>query len=381
MDSPFTIRVVDDVEGMSALEDAWNALAPPDCKPMRQYAWMRSIAESFCEPGELRVYVCERDGRVEAIAPLVQRQSPPRLEVLGLKETGEPPDVPFGTPQGMEHLAHALANMGIPFLHERLPAHSPAFGALRGAFAGRGWVRVVPTDPTPAIDLDATWVDADTHFNSGRRSDLRRMRRRAEKGGPVSFEVIVPESTEQLERLLDEAWTVEAAGWKGERGSALSADARLGGFYRAYARRAWQHGILRLAFMRIGARAVAMQLVVECDRRWWLLKIGYDERHASCAPGTLLLVHTIEHAARRGLAAYEFLGNPDRWSMQWARTLRHSVAIKAYPFSLAALPALRTDAMRALKMRFSRGAKPMGVYLPGFHEGVEILEVLRFVPI
>ena len=79
LDSPFTIRVVDDVEGMGALEDAWNALAPPDCKPMRQYAWMRSIAESFCAPGELRVYVCERAGRVEAIAPLVQRQAPPRL--------------------------------------------------------------------------------------------------------------------------------------------------------------------------------------------------------------------------------------------------------------------------------------------------------------
>ena len=56
---------------------------------------------------------------------------------------------------------------------------------MRGAFAGRGWVRVVATDPTPAIDLDAGWADPQRHFNSGRRSDLRRIVAEVNRGGDL----------------------------------------------------------------------------------------------------------------------------------------------------------------------------------------------------
>jgi CelD/BcsL family acetyltransferase involved in cellulose biosynthesis len=378
--SPYTVRVVRTLDRMAALETAWHRLAPPDSHPMRQYAWMRSLAEHFCEQGRLRIYVCERDGVVEAIAPLVLRRSPERLEVLGLRETGEPPDVPFGTPAAMEHLGRALAASGIPLSHERVPVDSPAVSVLATAFRSRGWVRVAETDATPAIDLDASWADPEKHYGSNRRSDLRRMRKRAEKEGPVRFEILEPRSLAELERALDIAWSVEAAGWKGDGGSALAKDRRTGSFYRAYARRAWQHGVLRIAFMHVGESVAAMQLVAECDGKWWLLKIGYDERFAKFAPGTLLLMHTIAHAARKGLAAYEFLGNPDSWSMGWARTTRRALAIKAYPLALGSIAALRSDIAASVRRRLGFHARP-ALYIPGAEEAIEILEIIRFVPL
>ena len=378
--SPFVVRVVKTLDRMAALETAWNALAPADSHPMRHYAWMRSLAEHFCEQGRLRIYVCERDGVVEAIAPFVLRRSPERLEVLGLRETGEPPDVPFGTPEAMEHLARALANSGIPLAHERVPADSPAATVLANAYRSRGWVRVVETDATPAIDLDPSWAEPEKHYGSHRRSDLRRMRKRAEQHGAVRFEIVVPKTLEELERALDVAWTVEAAGWKGEGGSSLTKDRQLGSFYRAYARRAWRQGVLRIAFMHIGETVAAMQLVAECNGRWWLLKIGYDERFSKCAPGSLLLMHTIAHAARKGLAAYEFLGNPDPWSMGWARTQRRSLALKAYPLALGSLVALKRDLAASVRRRLKLHGKP-AMYIPGAEEAIEIIEILRFVPL
>ena len=42
----------------------------------------------------------------------------------------------------------------------------------------------------------------------------------AEAAAPVSFEILSPSPVE-VEPLLDEAYRVEAAGWKGERGTAL----------------------------------------------------------------------------------------------------------------------------------------------------------------
>ena len=48
---------------------------------------------------------------------------------------------------------------------------------------------------------------------------LRRRLRLAEAVAPVSFEVLSPSPVE-VEPLLDEAYRVEAAGWKGEFGTA-----------------------------------------------------------------------------------------------------------------------------------------------------------------
>ena len=377
---PFVIRVVESLEGMALLEAGWNALEPPDGKPMRQYAWMRSIAEHFCARGCLRIYVCEREGTIEAIAPLVLRRETGRLEVLGLRETGEPPDVPFGKPEAVAHLCRALAESGIPFAHERVPADSTAAEALAQAFRHRGWVRVVETDATPAIDLDAAWADPASRYGSKRRSDLRRMRKRADEMGPVRFEILVPRTAEELDRALDMAWAVEAAGWKGAGGSALARDRRQGAFYRAYAHRAMRHGILRVAFMHIGESVAAMQLVVECDRRWWLLKIGYDERFSRCSPGSLLLMHTIAHAARQGLVAYEFLGNPDGWSMGWAQTTRRCVVLKAYPMTVASVSALGRDLAASVRRRLKLDGKP-ALWIPGAEEALEVVEILRFVPL
>jgi CelD/BcsL family acetyltransferase involved in cellulose biosynthesis len=173
---------------------------------------------------------------------------------------------------------------------------------------------------------------------------------------------------------------VDRGGRGRDGGSALAKDRKLGSFYRAWARRAWKQGTLRVAFMHVGESVAAMQLVAECDRRWWLLKIGYDERFAKCAPGSLLLMHTIALAARNGLVSYEFLGNPDPWSMGWARTTRRSLAIKAYPLALGSVQALKRDLAAAVKRRLKLHGKP-AMYIPGAEEAIEILEIIRFVPL
>src|SRR5439155_13822651 len=112
----------------------------------------------------------------------------------------------------------------------------------------------------------------------------------------------------ELDRLLDEVFRVEAAGWKGREGTALANDSVRGMFYRRYAAAACRQGILRLCFLRIGDRVAAVQLGVESEGRFWLHKIGYDEAFAKCSPGMLLLRDTIRYAASRSLRSYEFLG-------------------------------------------------------------------------
>ena len=137
----------------------------------------------------------------------------------------------------------------------------------------------------PWIPLDASWTRPEERLNAGRRSDLRRARRIAERIGPVHVEVLSPSPTD-LGRLLREAFAVEAAGWKGRAGTALACDPVRQTFFRRYADAACRRGMLRIGFLRIGDIPVAMQLGVEWGGRFWLLKIGYDEAFSRCSPGS-----------------------------------------------------------------------------------------------
>jgi CelD/BcsL family acetyltransferase involved in cellulose biosynthesis len=174
--------------------------------------------------------------------------------------------------------------------------------------------------------------------------------------GRVSLEVRSP-TPRELAPLLEEALGVEAAGWRGRRGTAMTCDPLRGPFYRRYAAAACEEGTLRLCFLRIGGRAAAMQLGVECGERFWLLKVGYDETFARCSPGTLLLAETIRWAAKRSLLSYEFLGSTEPWTRPWTSHLHGCLLLAAYPTGWEGMAALSYDIGRSAARRLGRIAR------------------------
>jgi hypothetical protein len=313
---------------------------------MQHFIWSRACAQTFSAHYSLRVLTVGPAHRPAAIAPMVGRHSAPmRLEMTGVTELYEPMDLCYESPAALAALAKALADLGIPLVLKRLPAQSPAIPAIERAFKGRGMVFLQPKDSCPYIELDEQWKEPEQKFNPGRRSDFRRMRRHAEKLGTVTYEILTP-SKDEVGRLVEEAFRVDAASWKGREGTTLEHDGVRGDFFRRYALAACEQGILRLCFMRIGRQAAAMQFAVECGGRFWLLKISYDESFACCSPGTLLMLHTVRCAAERGLRSYEFLGTAAPWTAAWTELERPCVALLAYPFGVRGLAALAGDAAK-----------------------------------
>jgi CelD/BcsL family acetyltransferase involved in cellulose biosynthesis len=177
------------------------------------------------------------------------------------------------------------------------------------------------------------------------RTYIRRKVKSAERAGPVAFEVVCPDEG-NVDRYLGEVFRVEAAGWKGRKGTAILTDARARRFWSTYARAAARLGMLRLFFLRIGDATAAVRMAVERAGRLWELKIGYDERFARHSPGILLTHETLRYACRRGLAAHEFLGVAEPWHRWWPLETRPYASARFYPFSLAGGVALCEDAWR-----------------------------------
>jgi len=339
---------------LDPLRHAWRDLEAAATSPTQHFIWSQACAESFHDGRSPQAVVVHDRGRTTAVAPLVRTRGPlVRLEALGVHELFEPMDFLYADDAALAALAERLARQPLPLRLQRVPAGSPTVAALTRAFQGRGVIHSAPISPYPYIDLDASWAEPEKHFNSGRRSDFRRARRHAEQQGAVTFEVLSPAPAE-VGGLIDEALSVEALSWKGTEGTALVRDPARARFFHLYGGAAAAAGILRLVFMRIAGRAVGMQIAVECQRRFWLLKIGYDGSVARCSPGNLLMLHSLQYAAARGLESYEFLGGAAPWTETWTRTVRECTVVRAYPFSAAGMAALGWDTGRWMYQRARR---------------------------
>lgn len=346
-------RPVSGLGMLKRLQPGWQNLESKNASPMQHYAWAEAFAETFWQLGTVAVVHVGSERAPSALAAFLRPAAAGALEALGARQLFEPTEFLYESEAALADLAQTLRGQGEALDLPRIPADSPVVSALTRAYRGRGFVRVAKTDGYPVLKLDAGWQEPDARLTARRRSDFRRARRRAERFGSTAFEVRVPKR-EELPTLLQEAWQVEAAGWKGKAGSALACDRLRGGFFRRFACAAARRGVLRMAFMRIDGRAVAMQLAVESAGRLWLLKIGHDERYAACSPGQQLMLHVAGESARRGLAAIEFLGEEESWTRQWTPTARSCVALRVYPFTPKGVSTLADNALRYAANRVKR---------------------------
>jgi hypothetical protein len=256
-----------------------------------------------------------------------------------------------------QRLGEVLAGLHCPLSFDRIPAQSALVPALQAAMRGRGLVVVRPAAPSPTLMLGAEWSEPEAQFNAGRRSDFRRAARKAAELGEVEYELACPAPAD-FDARFAEAIAVEMGGWKQSAGTAIAADPVKAAFFRAYLGAECRAGALRIGLMRIGGKAVAMQLGVVHDARLWLYKIGYDEAYRQCSPGTLLMLHTVGEAARGGLCAVELLGAPEPWiTALWTREERPCLRVRTYPMTLAGLAALAGDTLAWLRARLGRASR------------------------
>lgn len=353
-----TMRLLDRDAPDPALLRAWSGLASAAALPTQGPEFGTALAVTFLAEAPLAVAVVERAGEIEALALLCRDTGPfARWRLAGPRETSEPCDGLCRDAAAAGRLGAVLAGLRRPLAFDRIPAESALVPALQKALRGRGLVVVRPASPSPTLALDEGWSEPESQFNSGRRSDFRRAARKAAELGEVEYVLACPAPAD-FEARFAEAIAVEMGGWKQSAGTAIAADPVKEAFFRAYLGAECRAGNLRIGLMRIGGKAVAMQLGVVRAGRLWLYKIGYDESYRQCSPGTLLMLHTVGEAERSGFAAVEFLGAPEPWiTALWTRADRPCLRVRTYPVTLAGLVALAGDALVWLRARLGGASR------------------------
>ena len=332
-----TTDVVREESDLAGLMPGWARLAARvGTTPVQDAIWSAACPETVDEGLPLSMVVVGSVHEPRALAPLARHGS--QLELLGAASLAEPSDLLAEDEDALRELAARIAALKTPVVLHRLPASSPSIAALKQAFRPFGLVITRESSAHAVIRLDEEWTKPEGRLSSRRASDLRRARRRAEAEGNIEVELLSP-GTDELSDLLDEAFAIEARSWKGREGTALAVDGERGAFYRRFSNLAAERGELRIAFLSLGGKRVAMQLAVEWDSRLWLLKIGHDEAVKRCSPGMLLLLEVVRAAAAEDLQAVQLLGGIEPWTSMWTEDVERCTTLAAYPPGMGSLAA------------------------------------------
>lgn len=338
---------VDVIQDLSVFADqalAWDGLAARFENPLLTHDWLISCAEAFSGAGDLRIVRVHDNGRLVAAAPLVAAKSGTiyRLEMLGASVLHEPTGFLYDSEDSLRALCQGVIALSLPLCLRRIPDDERIESALAAAKAGRGLLTRSIGGECPFLSSLTTWDEYLKSRSSQRRYDLRRARRRVSEQGVIEFQFLAPTSGE-LSTLLERVFEVEASGWKGRSGSAVVHRPLLRDFLSRYARRASATGCLRLCFLMLDGRPLAVEMAVEASESFWVLKIGYDEQWANCSPGLQLMTECVRFALERGKPTHEFLGSAEAWIQPWASGMHRYHTFRYYPWNLRGLIAWSLD--------------------------------------
>jgi CelD/BcsL family acetyltransferase involved in cellulose biosynthesis len=165
-------------------------------------------------------------------------------------------------------------------------------GAAMKAFAdvlGRDGMAPLVLQSHVRACLDAT-CDADEMLRDAlgakKLKELRRQRNRLAEHGAVNFDVA--RTPADVAAAIETFLTLEASGWKGQRGTALSQDDGDATFIRRATPALAETGQCEIVTLRAGETPVAAAIVLRHQDRAFYFKLGVDERFAKFSPGVQL---------------------------------------------------------------------------------------------
>ena len=354
----YQIETLDDFDSFLRLESIWNELLEQSglSFPFMTHEWVRTWIEYFGARQRIHVLLVKAGRTIVGIVPLMLRQGwmyglpVRRLQSIHNVYTERfdfiingPPDEIY--PTIWNHLLTRGPAWDVLELRQ-VPADSPTLAHLKPlAAADRYPVERWHSGDSPYISVEGSWESYRETLGRKLLANLRNRLGRLSRIGRIDVEVI--EDAWQAESALAEGWSLEAAAWKGDAGTAIRCLPRVRAFYEAFAIRAARRGWLRLYFLRINGQRIAFCYGLCFRNRTFTLKPGYDPRYASYSPSTALCSMMIKEAFLDGREEIDFLGVNDGWKQSWTSSTR------SHEWLFVFRPGLRSRLLRWAKFQLA----------------------------
>src|SRR5262249_33035495 len=260
-DSPPQIEVIRDMKRFNSIATEWDRLVDKSNvdRLFLSHTWFRTWWEAFSKDEELHI-ICVRSGsRLVAAAPMMRTQTNIygfRVESLHTIYNPHTPRFDFivENQQALAVVYEAIWKELIAdsscdvIVLAQIPEESRTISAMENVAERHGWLSgqwVAPASPflSLACDYESYFsrLSAACGFNLSKRyARLTRM-------GPLDLEALT--RRDDVEHAMRDGLRIEAAAWKGERGTAMISDPSVVRFYTELAQREPDLCQLRLTFL------------------------------------------------------------------------------------------------------------------------------------
>jgi CelD/BcsL family acetyltransferase involved in cellulose biosynthesis len=330
--STYAVDVIDCYDAFVNLEGAWNdaverAGIP---HPFLRHEWVRTWWDAFGAGAALHILVVRREGRIAAIAPLMRDRTTMygipvrRIRFIQNDHTPRTDFIIASDPDGSCRAIWEALKDDRPWdvlQLSQVEQTSPIAARIRVLATEQGQrIGIWKSGDSPYLPLEGTW---DSYFGSlpaKFRSNLRNRLSRLVKIGEPSLEILT--DRDAIAAARDDAYRLEASGWKKESGTAITSDPAVHAFYSSLIERGAAAGWLHLIFLRVGDRRIATSYGATFNGRLMLFKTGYDPEYHTCSPFKLLTYLALQEAYRQRLVELDFLGDAEPWKLEWTSALR-----------------------------------------------------------
>jgi CelD/BcsL family acetyltransferase involved in cellulose biosynthesis len=304
--------------------------------PFLRHEWVRTWWDAFGSKRELHIVVMrDANGAIAGIAPLMRESATQyglpvrRLALLANDHTPRTDFIITGSDTAAfedtcrviwDALAAEMDQWDVLQLTQ-LERTSPTL-AVMARFAAEQNLATGTWNSTasPYLSLGGTWDEYWNSLPAKFRSNVRNRISRLVKIGEPVLEVL--EDPADIDAACADAWRLEKSGWKDEEGTSITSDPAVETFYTLLAERATERGWLRLLFLTVGGRRIAMSYSGIYDGRLFLFKTGYDREFHQCSPFKVLTYLATQDAYARGLREVDFLGDTEPWKEEWTDAAR-----------------------------------------------------------
>ena len=376
-----SVDLVQDYESFVGLEAIWNRLVTESGidHPFLRHEWIRTWWDCFDHGGTLYIVLVKEGDDLIGIAPLmldrgwIYGQHVRRLRGIANVYT-----------ERFDFILRHRAKEAFHAIWKFLTSKADAWDMVElRQIAEKGWIdALLPlcafenrfligrwhSTEGPYVPITESYDRFWQSLSGNHRRVVKRRSKRLHLLGEVQHEVVT--DSRRLNDVLDEAFYLEAAAWKGQAGTAIISRPELTLFYRQFLKRAAERGWLRLHFLSVQGKRIAIEMAIELHNKLYLLKAGYDPHYKKFTPSILLHELIFRQAWKLGLSEVEFLGASERWKLDWTKRTRSHYFFFVFPnrpwarfvyrLKFALLPRLQKHAA----YRFLRNGISLGLRVP-----------------
>ncbi len=336
------VELITDRQRFDALKPVWNQVLDRSQipHPFVTHEWISAWWDNFQHNGTPYILTVKDGASVTAIAPLIldrgRMYGYPVRRLHGMANVyterfelllGERPREAAQALRA--YLATQEDSWDVLELRQ-VPADSPTLTHLTELAESNDYLSGCwASTESPYVAIRGSWEAYVKGLKKTHRADVRRRMAHLEQQGPVELEVI--QSEDQLERNFADALRLESSAWKGSQGTAIASHPDSIAFYRNILAKAAENKWLRLYFLTVGGKRIAVRIALSLNKRLYMLKSGYDPAYASFSPSHLLCDKMLAQAWDDRITEADFLGHAERWKRSWANESRSHFYVFLFP--------------------------------------------------